>query len=617
MNIITTLLLISLFLFIYYKFHRSKKKTTTAEEKEKTGKNQLNSKKSKNQFENHEDFIKFIKNNFSKNEVHNETFRVQNLLNEVYGLIESSLEKNRIEFIYDIEGNIPIELVGDTLYIEQILHNLLSLVIPQSKDGTIVVTFKKETATNEILIQIYGNKPISERSTEIIEVTKKLLAQLNAHLSFEDNTYTIHLPFIRNNLYDELYFNLPESVLNQHVLLVEDNPLTTQAINKTLKHFGLITHRKSTKGLYEIADFSLYDIMIVDNKQLSPTIIRFIEEVKKEKNLHVISLETLYGQRDRNFRANPLINKYLYKPLSTNMIFGFLYQIYVIQVNDDNHIALRKETINTEIVFIEETENITPESFQDFDGTHILIVEDNSINQKIIENILAKSKIHITIANNGQEALNFLNEGYDIDIILMDINMPIMDGYQATKKIRKNTTFSSLPIIVISSFGFRNEIEQIYLAGANAHLNKPFKIGELYSALKMFLGSDNRKVGINEYHEDTNILDTKKATSSINNVLAYYDTLRESLVTLKNSDEKIKKHTIQKDYITLETYCRQLLEESEYIGATSLSHLINEILILLDKNEEDFLQKYITLYRDEWIRTKRHIELYLKSVNMY
>jgi len=616
MNVIVIILLLSL-PFIVYKYYRSKKQTTDSKESDKTENREVTSQNTENTLDTNEDFIKLLKNNFSKTKVHNETFRVQNLLNEVYGLIESSLEKHNIEFVYDIEGNIPIELVGDTLYIEQILHNLLSMIIPQSQDRTIVVTFKKKTSSNEVLIQINSNRPIIESSTEIIEATKKLLAQLNAHLSFEDNTYTTHLPFLHNSLYDELYFTLPESVLDKHVLLIEDNPLSAQSISKTLKHFGLTTHHKSTIRLKEIADFTLYDIIVVDSKILTPTMIRYIKEAKKEKKLHIISLEILYGQRDRSFRVNPLIYKYLYKPLSTNMIFGFLYQMYVMQDHEENDIAPKKETRNAEIVFIDESENITPESFQDFDGTHILVVEDNSINQKIIEHLLAKSKIHITIANNGQEALNLLKEGYDIDIILMDINMPIMDGFQATKKIRKNTTFSSLPIIVISSFGFRNEIEQMYLAGANAHINKPFKIGELYSALKIFLDSDKDKVGIHEYHEDTNILNTQKAISSIHNILAYYDNLRESLVTYTNSDEMIKKYIIQKDYVTLDSYCKQLLEESEYIGATSLAQVLNELLILLDKNEEKYFQKYILLYRDEWIKTKRHIELYLKSVNMY
>ncbi|HHE05980.1 MAG TPA: response regulator, partial [Epsilonproteobacteria bacterium] len=253
---------------------------------------------------------------------------------------------------------------------------------------------------------------------------------------------------------------------------------------------------------------------------------------------------------------------------------------------------------------------------------HVLIVDDNMINQKIIVHMLSKSNIKVSLADNGKEALDVLHEhGSDIDIILMDINMPVMDGYQATKKLRTNHRYDSLPVVIVSTLGFRNEIDEMYLAGANAHLRKPFKAGELYGALFMFLIESNpdksNKVSAATYQENSGILDIQQGLASTKNIFAYYDLLREDLLSLSDSDHKIKKYIIQKDFLTLKAYCRQLLEESRSIGAISLEEVLSEMYILLTKNEEQYLPKYIKLYHDEWLRTKRHIELYLKSVNMF
>jgi len=571
------------------------------------------------------ELINFLKRNPSHTKIHNETYRVQNLLNEVYGLLDTLLQKNNIELVYDIDRSMPIELVGDSLHIEQALYNLLSTIITELQDTTIMVSFKKSDKNNEILIQIVATQDISLNNISI-ETTHTLLKQLNAHLTIQDNISTIHLPFLTSPVYLEAYYSLPESIHDQKVLLIEDNPITAKIIDKSIQYFSLDVTIKRTTQLTKIKNFSLYDIMIIDAKLLTPILLRHLEEIKTNKNLHIISLETLYGQRDRRFKPNPIVSKYLYKPLSSAMVFSFLYEIYIMQKDVTTSNLEQEKTKNTEVVFIEETNNIIRESFQDFNHIHILVVEDNKINQKIIQRVLEKSKIQITIANNGQEALNHLQEHNNIDIILMDINMPIMDGYQATKKIRENATFSSLPIVIVSGLGFRNEIEQMYLAGANAHLTKPFKIGQLYNAFNMFLNVDPQNAHANananedynsQYLEDTNILDIQKGISSVQNILAYRDGLRETLVMLKSSDEKIKESIIKKDFLELYIFCNDIISDSESIGASNLTQVLNEILILLNTKEEALLQNYIVLYRDAWIKTKRNIELYLKSVSSF
>jgi len=520
--------------------------------------------------------------------------------------------------IYDIDTSMPIELVGDALLIEQALYNLLSPLLELSHAATVTVKFKKHTQDDTLSIQILHSQNIHIEE-ERIEITQSILKKLNANLSHKDNIYTIKMPFLRSAIYNDSYYSLPDTVIGQKVLLIEDNVYTAKTITRIFKSFKLDIDIKSTSQLNQITNFNHYDIFMVDSKLLTPILMRYLKEIKSNQKLHIISLETLYVKRDRRFKHNPLITKYLYKPLSMGIIFNLLYEIYVMHANEN---TLKKEPQNTEVFFIEERENITRESFQDFNHTHVLIVEDNKINQKIIQSILEKSNIQITIANNGQEALEHLDAHDNINIVLMDINMPILDGYQTTKKIRENTARLSLPIIIVSSLSFRDEIEEMYLVGANAHLTKPFKVGQLYNAFDMFLVTANSEESLSEtshsqFIEDTDILDIQQGATSAKNILAYRDGLRETLVILKHSDEKIKENIIKKDYTVLNTYIETLLLESKSIGTISLTRVLTEILILLHSHEEKLLEKYIVLYRDEWIKTKRHIERYLKSVNTF
>jgi len=100
-----------------------------------------------------------------------------------------------------------------------------------------------------------------------------------------------------------------------------------------------------------------------------------------------------------------------------------------------------------------ETQNIDTECFYFFKGARVLLVEDNRINQKIVKSVLQKSGIDLQIAENGEEALSLLHDDGDgFDLILMDISMPVMDGIEATRRIRMDERFDHVPIVTFTAF---------------------------------------------------------------------------------------------------------------------------------------------------------------------
>jgi CheY-like chemotaxis protein len=114
----------------------------------------------------------------------------------------------------------------------------------------------------------------------------------------------------------------------------------------------------------------------------------------------------------------------------------------------------------------------------------ILVVEDNEINQMLAETILLKLGLQVTVVENGQLAVDHVKEN-DFDAILMDIQMPVMDGYEATRQIRKNNF--KKPIIALSANVYKEDIDKAFESGMNSHVGKPFTQKDVYEELKKWL----------------------------------------------------------------------------------------------------------------------------------
>ena len=144
--------------------------------------------------------------------------------------------------------------------------------------------------------------------------------------------------------------------------------------------------------------------------------------------------------------------------------------------------------LNVYRAIMPDTEDADKESFVDFTGFRLLIVEDNLINQKILLGVLRDSGMKIDVANNGQEALDFLlQEKREYDIVLMDISMPVMDGEECTKNIRKHEEFINMPVVAFTAFAMGPEIEEMFNVGVNGYMTKPLNVKKLYTVFARFL----------------------------------------------------------------------------------------------------------------------------------
>ncbi len=123
---------------------------------------------------------------------------------------------------------------------------------------------------------------------------------------------------------------------------------------------------------------------------------------------------------------------------------------------------------------------------REFAGAKVLLAEDNEVNQLVASRILKNAGLVVEIAGNGREAIEMLQKK-KYDLVLMDIQMPEMDGITATKKIREMPQFKNLPILAMTAHAMSGDRELSLKAGMNDHINKPINLQELFSSLAKWL----------------------------------------------------------------------------------------------------------------------------------
>lgn len=144
---------------------------------------------------------------------------------------------------------------------------------------------------------------------------------------------------------------------------------------------------------------------------------------------------------------------------------------------------------------------VTKESFKEFKGNRILIAEDNMINQKVISSLLAESGMDIVIADDGQFALDILERDSNFLMVLMDAHMPRVDGFEATRAIRKNPAYDHIVVVALSGDTAADDIKKMQEAGMEEHLEKPLRMDALYDVLYAYSGKAPKEQKSDEYVE--------------------------------------------------------------------------------------------------------------------
>jgi CheY-like chemotaxis protein len=258
----------------------------------------------------------------------------------------------------------------------------------------------------------------------------------------------------------------------------------------------------------------------------------------------------------------------------------------------------------------------------DFSNKKILFAEDNALNQKVTLGLLADTNANVKVASNGLEAVNILREDSTYDAVLMDIQMPVMDGLAATQVIRKELNLS-LPVIAMTAHAMQQDIEKSYNAGMNEHINKPIEPKTFFDVLSKALNvkterqepdnaSDNAVQSAISFKQSTlSVIDKPRAMRKLRGNELLYNELLKDFIGLQGELDSLRKAIDEKDYATISRVAHIYITALRYIGAFALAELTSAVELTIVQNEhkttKGFSEQLNVLY-DEIAKMKVRIE---------
>jgi CheY-like chemotaxis protein len=585
------------------------------------------------------DLIEFLQIKSKKVHPLNEVFKLENLLNDILGQIKSNHSKLDLDLIFDVDDNIPDMLNSDTLGISKILVNLIEFCIVNSSTQIALQVSKRSkfNAPTTLHFVIYSDTTVKVDKnifkTKYNEKTKKYdgmalfvsneLAELmGGGIIARNNHVDSGVEFVLNLPFNEVSAStLKEHRLdvrkteNKKIFLIDSSPESTLAIKRVLQAIKCDVDTKTKDDfLSKIPDFSNYETIIITEKLINSEVVKKISQIPDNKKPNILTLSNIFSEPLKQLVDSTI----LHKPITKESIY---YTLLSFEHNDQN----TNDTIQAEEKLIVHRDrfvdapNITLESFSDFSDKDLLIVEDNLINQKVITSVLKKSNMNITIANDGQEALDILSNNNKFDMVLMDINMPVMDGYEATRKIRQQQSLDMIPVVALSALTATDEINKVFHVGMNGYLSKPLEKEKLYTAFDTFINKNTNTVKaystdkkeILENLEGLNIESGLKQAS--NNPIFYIEVLKEFLDAYGESGELFDKLIYDFRYEQARMLCLDMRGLAGAVGADDLQELSGEILQKIVFKKYDILPDYVSTYKEKLDILKGSIQKYIDA----
>jgi CheY-like chemotaxis protein len=588
------------------------------------------------------DLIEFLQIKAKKIHPLNENFKLENLLNDILGQIKSNHTDIDLELIFDVDDNIPDMLNSDTLGISKILVNLIEFCIVNSSKQIALQVSKRSkfNAPTTLHFVIYADTTVAVNKnifkTKYNEQTKKYdgmalfvsneLAELmGGGIIARNNHKDSNVEFVLNLP----YYEVSSSTLKEHrldtrlterqkIYLVDSSQESTLAIKRTLETIRCdVDIQTKEEFLKNAPDFSKYTTIIVDERLINSTFTKSISKIPDNKKPNILTLSNIFAKPSKH----SVEGTSLHKPLTKESIY---YTLVEFDKKDsdtgDNNGTNKKLRVHRDR--FSDTPNIRLESFAHFAESNLLIVEDNLINQKVLTSVLKKSNMNITIANDGQEAVEILSKNNNFDMVLMDINMPIMDGYEATRIIRKNHDLDMVPVVALSALTAADEINKVFIVGMNGYLSKPLEKEKLYTAFDKFINKKNYiENGSNELLpeeeeiknlEGLNIENGLKQASG--NPIFYIEVLKEFVDAYGESDKIFEKLIYEHRFEQARMLCLDMRGLAGAVGADDMQELSSEILQKIIFKKYEMLDDYAKTYKKKLAVLNKSIEEYI-SVN--
>ena len=543
------------------------------------------------------DILDFSKIEAGKMDIESINFYLSDVYENLSNMINMKVRNKGLELVFAIGTDVPDALIGDPLRLGQILLNLANNADKFTEDGDIVVSTElvektqsdvmlkftvKDTGiglTKEQQAKLFQSFSQADTSTTRkyggtglgLSISKKLSEMMGGEIGVKSDHgkgssfyFTARLKL--QDVEKKKRVAISPDLKDLKVLIVDDNVTVGEVFASYIEDFSFQAKAviSGTVALEEIRQERdegkrQYDLVLMDYQM--PVLngietINMMRDVLAADDMPKAVLVTSYAPEEITEAEHANIDGFLLKPVSQSLLFDKIME-----------------------VFGQETEKIVrhkadekPVGFEKIRGARILLVEDNEINQQVAVEILEAEGFRVEVANNGKEAVEKVENDYDA--VLMDLQMPEMDGYEATRAMRDKKEYADLPIIAMTADAMSSVREEVLAAGMNDYLTKPIESEQLWASLTKWIEPGERKLpeGFEKIKNET-----RKATAEEIEIPGIEGVDLEDGLKRVNGNRKLFKSLLLKfkrDFGNSADEISRLLENGDFPTAERLAHTV-------------------------------------------
>ncbi len=452
------------------------------------------------------DILDFSKIEAGKLEMEEVEFELSDVLDQLSSLTVFRASEKGVEVLFDIDAAVPNALLGDPTRLRQILINLTNNAIKFTEQGQVVVRslLKKEQnglleiefsvhdsgigMSEEQLGQLFKSFSQADSSTTRkyggtglgLAISKQLVEMMGGEIGVKSELGVGSTFYFTISLHKGSGSIAPrgldrKSLNGMRILIVDDNELSAEIIKRSLDQNTFLADvafsgEQALEMLKRAQSEEVpYQVVLMDWKMPGMDGIETtcaLQSDPQMTSLPVVIMVSAYDRVDAESRlSGGELAGWLSKPATPSQLLNGI-------VGALSHQSIDMRTIEQEL-----DDSV-------LQGLSVLLVEDNKINQQVAESILSGMGVTVTVAENGVEAVEIVTGQHHFDLVLMDVQMPLMDGYEATRQIRKHFFLDQLPVIAMTANAMQGDREKVLEAGMNDYLSKPIDIDALLRMLQ-------------------------------------------------------------------------------------------------------------------------------------
>jgi len=441
-----------------------------------------------------------------KLDIHTDTMTMDALLTGVKEQVATQAVQKGLDLVFDIDLDLPTSFHSDALHLSQILVHLLNNAIKFTQNGHVTLKIKRlkteHGATLQFSVSDTGIGLTKEQISTLFKafnqadnktnrayegnglglaISKELVERMGGELRVEStykkgSTFQFSLSLKNAQALDTAQLDSYKEVLKgRKILLFESKINSSKMIQNTLLSCGALVKVVNTEiELQGILNEQRYEIILINLR-----ILRVLQkpDIVSNRCDYIITLE---NNLDEAVNHKIHVDNRLIKPFTSLTLLKKLFEL-LTDAKKEKKRAIAN-TIN---------------DIRTLQGSHILLAEDNEGNAMVVEGLLKGSGIKLTVVDNGQKAVEaIMSNPTSFDLVLMDINMPVMDGYAATSMIREYPHLAHIPIVAMTANITKSDVSKSKKIGMQEHLNKPVDTQKFYQTLsdlitpKVALNSD-------------------------------------------------------------------------------------------------------------------------------